>query len=130
MQKRSCSLSPAGRRVLSRVHRCDASHAHVCVRHIKTQPNTRKRSPPPQTHTHTQHTHTQVEPPKDPETYIHRSGRTGRAGHTGVCITLVGRKHEERIPWIERKAGEPGRGACLCLLWLLRGLHVAAAGGA
>jgi superfamily II DNA/RNA helicase len=47
-----------------------------------------------------------VEPPKDPETYIHRSGRTGRAGHTGVCITLVGRKHEERIPWIERKAGE------------------------
>jgi hypothetical protein len=47
----------------------------------------------------------QVEPPKDPETYIHRSGRTGRAGHTGVCITLVGRKHEDRIPWIERKAG-------------------------
>lgn len=47
----------------------------------------------------------QVEPPKDPETYIHRSGRTGRAGHTGVCITLVGRKHEERIPYIEKKAG-------------------------
>jgi superfamily II DNA/RNA helicase len=48
----------------------------------------------------------QVEPPKDPETYIHRSGRTGRAGHTGVCITLVGRKHEDRVPFIERKAGE------------------------
>lgn len=48
----------------------------------------------------------QVEPPKDPETYIHRSGRTGRAGHTGVCITLVGRKHEERIPFIEKRAGE------------------------
>lgn len=47
----------------------------------------------------------QVEPPKDPETYIHRSGRTGRAGHTGVCITLVGRKHEELIPYIEKKAG-------------------------
>lgn len=47
----------------------------------------------------------QVEPPKDPEVYIHRSGRTGRAGHTGVCITLVGRKHEERIPYIEQKAG-------------------------
>lgn len=48
----------------------------------------------------------QVEPPKDPETYIHRSGRTGRAGHTGVCITLVGRKHEDRIPYIEKKAGD------------------------
>jgi superfamily II DNA/RNA helicase len=51
------------------------------------------------------HVRLQVEPPKDPETYIHRSGRTGRAGHTGVCITLVGRKHEDRIPWIEKKAG-------------------------
>ncbi|GBF99463.1 DEAD-box ATP-dependent RNA helicase [Raphidocelis subcapitata] len=47
----------------------------------------------------------QVEPPKDPETYIHRSGRTGRAGRTGVCITLVGRKHEGLIPFIEKRAG-------------------------
>ena len=47
----------------------------------------------------------QVEPPKDPETYIHRSGRTGRAGHTGVCITLVGRKHESLVPFIEKRAG-------------------------
>jgi hypothetical protein len=47
----------------------------------------------------------QMEPPKDPETYIHRSGRTGRAGMTGVCITMVTRKHEERIPYIEKKAG-------------------------
>jgi len=46
-----------------------------------------------------------VEPPKDPETYIHRSGRTGRAGHTGVSIVLVGRKHEDRVPYIEAKAG-------------------------
>jgi ATP-dependent RNA helicase DDX21 len=30
----------------------------------------------------------QIEPPKDVETYIHRSGRTARAGNTGVCITL------------------------------------------
>ncbi|PVV01792.1 hypothetical protein BB560_003778, partial [Smittium megazygosporum] len=27
------------------------------------------------------------EPPKEVETYIHRSGRTGRAGRNGVCIT-------------------------------------------
>ena len=30
----------------------------------------------------------QVEPPKDPETYIHRSGRTARAGRSGTCITF------------------------------------------
>ena len=26
----------------------------------------------------------QIEPPKDPESYIHRSGRTARAGNQGV----------------------------------------------
>ena len=31
----------------------------------------------------------QYEPPEDPEAYIHRAGRTGRAGATGVAITLV-----------------------------------------
>lgn len=35
----------------------------------------------------------QVEPPKDVETYIHRSGRTARAGRIGTCITLYGKKH-------------------------------------
>jgi ATP-dependent RNA helicase DDX21 len=30
----------------------------------------------------------QTEPPKDTETYIHRSGRTARAGKTGTCITF------------------------------------------
>lgn len=30
----------------------------------------------------------QVEPPRDPETYIHRSGRTGRAGATGTSVTF------------------------------------------
>jgi ATP-dependent RNA helicase DDX21 len=47
----------------------------------------------------------QVEPPKEPETYVHRSGRTGRAGRSGVCVTLVGRKHEDRAANIERRAG-------------------------
>lgn len=32
----------------------------------------------------------QVEVPDDPEVYIHRAGRTGRAGATGTAITLVG----------------------------------------
>ena len=31
----------------------------------------------------------QYEPPEDSEAYIHRSGRTGRAGATGTAITLV-----------------------------------------
>ena len=30
----------------------------------------------------------QIEPPKEVETYIHRSGRTARAGASGVCITF------------------------------------------
>lgn len=31
----------------------------------------------------------QYEAPEDPESYIHRAGRTGRAGATGVAITLI-----------------------------------------
>jgi ATP-dependent RNA helicase DeaD len=31
----------------------------------------------------------QYEPPEDPEAYIHRAGRTGRAGASGVAVTLV-----------------------------------------
>lgn len=30
----------------------------------------------------------QVEPPQEVETYIHRSGRTARAGKDGVAITF------------------------------------------
>lgn len=31
----------------------------------------------------------QYEPPEDPESYIHRAGRTGRAGASGTAISLV-----------------------------------------
>jgi len=34
------------------------------------------------------------DPPADHDTYVHRVGRTGRAGRTGIGITLVG--HDER----------------------------------
>jgi len=34
----------------------------------------------------------QIEPPKDTETYIHRSGRTARAGRSGTCITFYTKK--------------------------------------
>lgn len=36
----------------------------------------------------------QVEPPKDTETYIHRAGRTARAGKAGTCITFWTQKHK------------------------------------
>nr|WP_152822140.1 MULTISPECIES: DEAD/DEAH box helicase [unclassified Corynebacterium] len=35
--------------------------------------------------------------PDDPMTYIHRIGRTGRAGHSGVAVTLVG--YDEAAKW-------------------------------
>ena len=35
-----------------------------------------------------------VEPPKDAETYIHRAGRTARAGKKGTCITFWTMKHK------------------------------------
>ncbi|KAJ7287961.1 hypothetical protein O6H91_Y312700 [Diphasiastrum complanatum] len=47
----------------------------------------------------------QCEPPRDVETYIHRSGRTGRAGKKGVCVTLYDRKKEYMITLIQKRAG-------------------------
>ncbi len=40
--------------------------------------------------------------PDERETYIHRSGRTGRAGKKGVCITIVHTREEHKIREIER----------------------------
>jgi ATP-dependent RNA helicase DDX21 len=34
----------------------------------------------------------QLEPPRNTEPFIHRAGRTGRAGRKGICITLFDRK--------------------------------------
>lgn len=47
----------------------------------------------------------QCEPPRDAETYIHRSGRTGRAGNTGISVLFYDRKKEWLVPQIERQAG-------------------------
>jgi ATP-dependent RNA helicase DDX21 len=47
----------------------------------------------------------QLEPPNDVETYIHRSGRTARAGKSGTCITFYSHKNEYMMMEIEAKAG-------------------------
>ena len=47
----------------------------------------------------------QIEPPQDTETYIHRSGRTARAGKHGTCITFYTKKTYELVQRIEERAG-------------------------
>ena len=47
----------------------------------------------------------QIEPPKDTESYIHRSGRTARAGASGTCITFYNQKNAEFLYRIEDMAG-------------------------
>jgi len=41
-------------------------------------------------------------PPKDYESYIHRSGRTGRAGRTGVCVCFYKPQEAWGIAGLER----------------------------
>nr|XP_039269918.1 nucleolar RNA helicase 2-like isoform X1 [Styela clava] len=47
----------------------------------------------------------QINPPKDIESYIHRSGRTGRAGRLGTCICFYKPNEEELLRRVERTAG-------------------------
>jgi ATP-dependent RNA helicase DDX21 len=47
----------------------------------------------------------QCEPPKDAETYIHRSGRTARAGKAGTVVTFYAKKHIAQLNRIESIAG-------------------------
>lgn len=44
--------------------------------------------------------------PDDPDVYIHRSGRTGRAHHKGVSISIIHTKEHYRIKDLERKVGK------------------------
>ncbi|HEY6565129.1 MAG TPA: DEAD/DEAH box helicase, partial [Pirellulaceae bacterium] len=45
--------------------------------------------------------------PQEPETYIHRIGRTGRAGATGIAITLCDQDERGLLRDIERRLGQP-----------------------
>ncbi|CAO3699093.1 unnamed protein product [Rhizopus stolonifer] len=45
------------------------------------------------------------QPPKDPESYVHRSGRTGRAGRSGVCATFYKPQEEGLLSFISKRTG-------------------------
>ena len=47
--------------------------------------------------------------PSDADTYVHRIGRTGRAGKGGLAVTLVGPREGVRVAAIEARTGEPAR---------------------
>lgn len=47
----------------------------------------------------------QFDPPRDVDTYVHRSGRTGRAGSKGTSVLLFGRQQARDIVGIERALG-------------------------
>src|SRR5512136_1688981 len=47
----------------------------------------------------------QYEPPEDPEAYIHRAGRTGRAGAYGVAISLVSDLEKMELDRIAKRFG-------------------------
>jgi len=44
--------------------------------------------------------------PDDPEVYVHRSGRTGRAGNKGISITIVHGREGRKLNVIERMVGK------------------------
>lgn len=47
----------------------------------------------------------QIKPPQDIDSYIHRSGRTARAGKFGACITLFDQSQEYLLRLIEENCG-------------------------
>jgi len=47
----------------------------------------------------------QTEPPRDHETYIHRAGRTGRAGKSGTCVTFFTPREVHTMKHLESKTG-------------------------
>jgi ATP-dependent RNA helicase DDX21 len=47
----------------------------------------------------------QFDPPRDVDSYVHRSGRTGRAGKKGVSVLLFNSRQQRDIVRIERDLG-------------------------
>ena len=46
-----------------------------------------------------------VDPPADPKDYLHRAGRTARAGESGTVVTLVLPNQQREVESMARKAG-------------------------
>ncbi len=44
--------------------------------------------------------------PDDPEVYVHRSGRTGRAGKSGIAVSIVHGREKGKIRELERMTGK------------------------
>ena len=61
--------------------------------------------------------------------YIHRSGRTGRAGNKGICMSIVSPREQSRIRRLEKMAAQPfiksevPTGEEICSKRLLHGLE-------
>ncbi|MBA3653510.1 MAG: DEAD/DEAH box helicase, partial [Actinobacteria bacterium] len=49
------------------------------------------------------------DPAADHKDYLHRSGRTGRAGASGIVVTLLGNEHRAAVRGIQRGLGLPER---------------------
>lgn len=45
--------------------------------------------------------------PDDPEVYTHRSGRTARAGRSGVCMSIISGRESSRLRHIEKMIDRP-----------------------
>lgn len=45
--------------------------------------------------------------PDDPEVYVHRSGRTGRAGKNGISISIIHSHEKGKMRMIEKMIGKP-----------------------
>jgi superfamily II DNA/RNA helicase/cold shock CspA family protein len=49
------------------------------------------------------------DPPGDADSYVHRSGRTGRAGSTGTVVSLVPDEHQGEVRALQRALGFPAK---------------------
>jgi len=45
--------------------------------------------------------------PDDPEIYVHRSGRTGRAGKKGISVTFIHLREKGKLKQVERTVNQP-----------------------
>lgn len=46
-----------------------------------------------------------VDPPKDPKDYVHRAGRTARAGERGTVVTIVAPRQQKAVAGMMARAG-------------------------